>query len=205
MVRFDQCRPILIILAAASALSYLIAPVASVLPLFLLAFTVYFFRDPDRTVPEGKDILISPADGRVLDIEDVDDPYVGKARRLSIFMSPFDVHVNRAPIECIVKSVTYTPGKKFAAYKKEGLETRERNRLELIGTVRLAVEQYAGLVARRTVSWVRESNALKAGERFGMIRFSSRVDLIAPLNVGFTVTKGQRVTAGETITGKING
>jgi phosphatidylserine decarboxylase len=203
MLRIGECWMILALSAAACAAAYIAWPPAGAVPAALFLFTLYFFRDPERNVPPGEGILVSPADGRILDVEDVVDGFVGGARRVSIFMSPFDVHVNRAPLSCTVKSVTHTPGTKVAAYLKGDLDARERNRVEAEGACKLAVEQYAGVVARRIVCYAKPGQSLKAGERFGMIKFGSRVDVVAPLNVKIKVVKGDRVAAGETIIGEL--
>jgi phosphatidylserine decarboxylase len=205
MVRFGECWAVLLVLIVALLPTYLAAPVLVVVPTALIAFTLYFFRDPERNLPAGQGILVSPADGRVLDIEEVDDPWVGKGRRLSIFMSPFDVHVNRAPFDCTIKSIRHTPGKKVAAYFRGDLDARERNRIEVEGTCRMACEQYAGVVARRIVCWMNEGESIKIGQRIGMIKFGSRVDVLAPLNVEFKVGRGERLIAGETVIGVLNG
>jgi len=202
-MKLSECWHILLLLAAAAVMAFLAAPLVAAVPAALFIFTLYFFRDPERKAPVWENIIICPADGRVLDIEDVVDPYVGAARRLSIFMSPFDVHVNRAPFDCKVGSIAHKPGKKVAAYLKGDLASREHNRLELEGKVRLAVEQYAGVVARRIVCWAKVGDSLMSGERFGMIKFGSRVDVVAPLNVKFIVSKDSRVVAGETVIARI--
>jgi phosphatidylserine decarboxylase len=205
MVRLRESWQLLAISAIAAPIAYALHPVLAALPAAFFAFTLYFFRDPDRAIPPGERSLVSPADGRILDVEDVDDPFAGKARRVSIFMSPLNVHVNRSPLDATVKSVKHTSGKKVAAYLKGDLDARERNRLELAGRVNVAVEQYAGVVARRIVCFAREGQALKRGERFGLIKFGSRVDLIAPLSVKIKVEKGQNVKAGQSVLGELDG
>jgi phosphatidylserine decarboxylase len=202
MIRFGECwgilAAILILIPVSLALW---PPLAAVLALLAL-FTLYFFRDPERAVPQGEGILLCPADGRVLYVEETNDPYVGEARRLAIFMSPFDVHVNRSPLACKVGRITHTPGRRVAAYLRGDLTARERNRLELEGRGRIAVEQYAGVVARRIVCFAAEGQELAMGGRFGMIMFGSRVDVIAPLSVEIKVSTGERVVAGETKIGE---
>jgi phosphatidylserine decarboxylase len=205
MVRLRESRAILLLSAGFGVVFALTYPPAVLLPLGLLVFTLYFFRDPQRSIPHDAAAVICPADGTVMDVEEMDDPFVGRARRLSIFMSPFNVHVNRSPIAGVVASITHTPGLKVAAYLKGDLTARERNRIEVLGSLKIAVEQYAGVVARRIVCWASQGQRLEAGERIGMIKFGSRVDVIAPLNVRFVVSKGQAVRAGETVVGVING
>jgi len=205
MIALRECWQILAASAALTLAAYMLAPATAALPAALFAFTLYFFRDPERKHPSVPGAVISPADGRVLYVEETVDAFAGKSRRVAIFMSPFDVHVNRAPIDGKVAYVRHTPGKKVAAYLRGDLEARERNRVELAGAARVVVEQYAGVVARRIVCNVREGGTLKAGERYGMIRFGSRVDVIMPLNVQVKVSKDMRVRAGETVIGVING
>jgi phosphatidylserine decarboxylase len=205
MIRFGECWQILLVFTIIGALSIPTYPVITLAAASFLLFSLYFFRDPERRAPLGDGLIICPADGRVLDIEEIDDKFVGKGRRLSIFMSPFDVHVNRAPFDCKVVSIVHTPGKKVAAYLKGDLDARERNRLELDGPCKLAIEQYAGVVARRIVCWAGVNDRLTPGQRIGMIKFGSRVDVIAPLSVEFKVHNGERVFAGETIAGVMHG
>ncbi len=205
MVVFRECWHILALSAALAPAAYMLAPALAAAPAALFAFTLYFFRDPERTPPSAPGTVISPADGRVLYVEETSDPFAGESRRVAIFMSPFDVHVNRAPLDCKVASVKHTPGRKIAAYLRGDLAARERNRVELQGAVKVAVEQYAGVVARRIVCNAREGAALKAGERYGMIKFGSRVDVIMPLNVKVKVSKDMRVRAGETVVGVADG
>lgn len=163
-----------------------------------LAFTVWFFRDPARPTPPGE-FGLSPADGRVIKVEDVaDNPFTGgPAKKVSIFMSVFNVHVNRAPISGRLLSQTYRPGAFFNASFDKASDQNERNAL-VIGTEAgpVAVVQIAGLVARRIVSWAREGDGLERGGRFGMIRFGSRVDLYLPPASEIMVAVGQRVSAG---------
>ncbi|MFH1054825.1 MAG: phosphatidylserine decarboxylase [Candidatus Altiarchaeota archaeon] len=205
MIRFRECWPLIAILAALTLAGYVIFLPSALIFSMLLLFTLYFFRDPERRVPSGAGLLVSPADGRVLDVEEVNDSFVGSGRRLSIFMSAFDVHVNRSPFGGTVKSVRHTPGKKVVAYLKGELSARERNRIEMSGGFNIAVEQYAGIFARRIVCYVRGGQSVAAGERIGMIKFGSRVDVVMPLNVEVKVRKGERVTAGETVIGVVNG
>ncbi len=166
--------------------------------LLIAAFVVWFFRDPERpTPPEG--FGLSPADGRVIKVERVaDNPYTqGPAMKVSIFMNVFNVHVNRAPISGTILRQTYFPGAFLNASFDKASEHNERNAL-LLETPegRVAAVQIAGLIARRIVSWVGEGVELKRGQRFGMIRFGSRVDLYLPENSEIMVCVGQKVSAG---------
>ncbi|HEB76032.1 MAG TPA: phosphatidylserine decarboxylase family protein [Nitrospirae bacterium] len=192
--------------AAAAVLTlaaYLIwRPWTAVLPFVLFLFMLFFFRDPERAVPAGKDIFVSPADGKVIVVRDTtEDEYIGgRARQISIFMSPFNVHVNRAPCDGKVVTVKHTPGGFSAAYTDEASLSNE-NIAMLLDTEygKVLVRQVAGLVARRAVCRVAPGDRLKRGERYGIIKFSSRVDLYLPEEVEILVKVGQRVRAGETI------
>lgn len=161
-----------------------------------------FFRDPEREVAAAAHAVLAPADGRVREVvEDVDD-WVGPAVRVSIFLSPLDVHVNRAPIGGLVASTTYTPGRFLAAWKAEASRQNERCAIHLQGdAARVTVVQIAGVAARRIVCRVGAGDKLAAGERFGMIRFGSRTDCLMPRGTDVRVRRGERVTAGITVLG----
>ena len=161
-----------------------------------------FFRDPKRVSPDGEGIVVSPADGKVVSVDDVSD---GAGRRLSIFLSPLDVHINRAPMNGRVADVRYQTGHFLAAYKGKASDENERNAIELVddaGTT-LRIVQIAGFLARRIVCDVGRGDSLKRGERFGMIMFGSRVDLFLPRDATVEVHPGQRVRGGETIVARL--
>jgi phosphatidylserine decarboxylase len=177
----------------------------------LAVWCFYFFRNPDRVTPVGGHWVISPADGTVQAIAEVAPPPeldLGDATRtrISIFMSVFDVHVNRSPVEGRVAKIAYCPGKFFNATLDKASQDNERNGLAIdlpprdgLVSGRLGVVQIAGLVARRIVCFVREGDVLDAGERFGLIRFGSRLDVYLPRGVAPKVAEGQRMVAGETV------
>jgi phosphatidylserine decarboxylase len=159
-----------------------------------------FFRDPERTAPAVPGALLAPADGRVMGVARLDDPWVGPATRVSIFLSPLDVHVNRAPIAGVVHRVEWRPGRFVAAYRPEASEDNERCTVSLEGdAARVSVSQIAGVVARRIVCRARPGDKLAAGERYGLIRFGSRTDLTMPRAADLRVQVGDRVTGGESI------
>src|SRR6185312_2739156 len=161
-----------------------------------------FFRDPDRTPPALPGALVAPADGRVMVITEAVDPWVGPAVRVSIFLSPLDVHVNRAPIGGLVKNVEYVAGRFLAAYRPEASEQNERCAVSLDGDrARLTVTQISGVLARRIVCRVRPGDLLRAGERYGLIRFGSRTDLMLPRGTDLRVRVGDRVRGGESVMG----
>jgi phosphatidylserine decarboxylase len=173
--------------------------------LILTAWCAYFFRDPPRVIPLDADIVVSPADGRVSAVAiGVAPKELGlgeqSRRRVSIFMSVFDCHVNRAPLPGNVKNIVYTPGTFLNAELDKASEGNERNGI-VLDTPRgpVGVVQIAGLVARRIACFVGEGEALAAGQRIGLIRFGSRVDVYLPLAANVLVAEGQRAIAGETV------
>lgn len=166
------------------------------------AASLGFFRDPERAVPAVTRGALSPADGRVTSVEDAVDPFVGPSRRVSIFLSPLDVHVNRSPIAGLVTDTVYTPGRFVAAYDPAAGEVNERCAVRIQGdNARVTVVQIAGVVARRIVCRVGSGDKLEAGERFGMIRFGSRTDCYMPKGTDVRVKVGDRVTGGVTVIG----
>jgi len=178
-----------------------------ILSLVLLIFTLSFFRDPDRKSPGKDNIVVSPADGRVLFVKEVDDnKYINeKAKQISIFMSPLNVHVNRIPIDGKVEYLKYHPGKYLAAFEDKSSEVNERSEFGIYSKYgRVFFRQVAGFIARRIVYDIKLGDSVHQGERFGMIKFGSRVDVIVPFNWHEKVKKEDKVTAGETILFEIN-
>lgn len=174
--------------------------------LFLTLFTIYFFRNPERVLPEGEDLIVSPADGRIIEVSDVqDNVYTGRpAKKVSIFMSVFSVHVNRVPVGGKVEDIRYHPGKFVVASLDKASEDNERNAVILNAgkSAPIAVVQIAGLIARRIVCYLSIGDRIDQGERFGLIRFGSRVDLYLPLESRIEVGQGDKVRAGSTIIGR---
>jgi len=178
-------------------------------PAFLFSlFSMWFFRNPERTAPKGKDIYVSPADGKVLKIEDKvdEDRYLHKPmKRICIFMSPFNVHVNRVPRDGTVVDVIYNRGKYFSANKDKASLDNEQNAVivkDEKGRVYMFV-QIAGFIARRIVCYARAGKEILIGQRVGLIKFGSRLDVYLPLETEITIKTGQRVKAGETIIGRL--
>lgn len=175
------------------------------LALFLGAFTLYFFRDPDRSTPDewiDDGIIISPADGKVVVIKDViDDEYHhGPAKQISIFLSPLNVHVNRVPLSGSVDYYKYIKGKYLVAWHDKASELNERTHIGINnGRVKVLFKQIAGAVARRIVCKISVGDQVDAGERFGMIKFGSRMDLIVQPEMTIEVHLGDMVVAGETV------
>lgn len=169
-------------------------------------FVLWFFRDPERNAPADINAIISPADGTICKIDKVKPPLESEIKsdsclRICIFMSVFNVHVNRAPIKGIINKIIYIPGKFFVASLDKASEHNERNILVMENDKKesIVVVQIAGLIARRILSFVRESEKLILGQRFGLIRFGSRVDVYLPLKYETSLTKGDKVKAGESI------
>ena len=179
----------------------------AIIALILTGFVLYFFRDPDRIIPDAEDAVVSPADGKVILVEKMfDDRFVNEhAYKISIFMSVFDVHVNRLPFTGKVEKIQYKAGSFYAANTDHGGLSNEHCAV-LVSTSKnfqYAVVQIAGLVARRIVCWVEKGDTVERGKRFGLIRFGSRVDIYLPQNMQVEVRSGQRVRAGETVIGYI--
>ena len=171
--------------------------------LFLTAgFCALFFRDPERRVPDDPDVLLAPADGRVTTVGPAGEGPPG-TQRVSIFLSVFNVHVNRASAAGQVAAVRYREGAFRAAFRRDAADRNERNELEMTtarGTIR--IRQIAGVLARRIVCRAQAGDRLGAGERFGLIRFGSRTDLLAPPDVALEVRPGDRVRGGLTVLGR---
>lgn len=173
----------------------------------LTVFVLNFFRDPCRKIPEGEDVITSPADGKVIKVEKfIDDRFLdSEVMRVCIFMNVFDVHVNRAPIAGKVTKMVYNKGKFFPADRDKASLENEQNAvfIETEKGLTVVANQIAGLVARRIVPYVKEGDSLRKGERFGMIRFGSRVDLYLPPDTEIDVKVGQKVKAGLHVIGRL--
>ncbi|MFP4228217.1 MAG: phosphatidylserine decarboxylase family protein [Salinivenus sp.] len=174
-----------------------------------VAFTLYFFRDPERTPPpEARDTgLLAPADGRVVEVVEEHEPLYleGPAQRVSIFLSPLDVHVNRVPARGTIEYVRYRPGDYLVAWHPKASEKNERSELGLrhpSGT-KVLFKQIAGAVARRIEYHLAEGDTVAAGDRFGIVKFGSRMDVLVPPHVTLTVEEGQVMRAGETVIGQL--
>jgi phosphatidylserine decarboxylase len=173
--------------------------------LAITAFMVYFFRDPERVIPTGSDIIVSPADGRVTKVQALDPGSRESPIVVSIFLSPIDVHINRSPIAGTITEVAYTRGKFLMATDPRASLLNEQNSLTIQGEkITVVCKQVAGILARRIVCWKNPSDTLALGERFGLIKFSSRTDLIMPAEVDVLVKVGSRVKGGMTVIGRIS-
>jgi len=175
---------------------------------FLTLFTIYFFRNPDRVPPPGTDLIISPADGKVIAVENLKGNIFTEnpAKKISIFMSVFNVHVNRIPVSGKIDDIKYHPGKFLVASLDKASEHNERNALfiETAKGIKIAVVQIAGLVARRIVCYLNQGDSIQTGERLGLIKFGSRVDLYLPVDSDVQVKIGDKVKAGRSIIGRLS-
>ena len=191
-------------LSLVSALSWLFSwTIPTIFLTGLLGFVTYFFRDPDRKISDEKNAVVSPADGKVVEIVTEDDPFLTQPfKRISIFLNIFNVHVNRAPIKGQVEKTRYNAGKFLAAFNhKASLDNEQTAILFQNGSTQILVKQIAGLIARRIVCWAHEGEAYSRGQRFGLIRFGSRVDVFVPKNTRLIVANGDRVAGGTSILG----
>ncbi len=186
-----------------AAFSYIIYT----LLLILVAITVYFFRDPDRETPKDNSLIISPADGKIVLIREVKEKeYLhDTVTQVSIFLSPLNVHVNRIPFSGKVEYVKYSPGKYLMAWEDHASEQNERAHFGVRHTsgTKLLFKQITGFLARRIVYNLEEGDEVSAGERFGIMKFGSRMDLLLPENVEIKVQRGEKTVAGESIIGRI--
>lgn len=189
-------------LAAAAVITRLIGlPKIAWLFAALAGFTLFFFRDPNRVPPSDPSLLVSPADGKVLRIEPIahDDFIGGPANKVAIFLSVFNVHINRSPISGTVLFQQYRPGKMLPAWKSHASEENERNSIGIEGQgIRMIVNQITGLIARRIVSRVSVGDTLTRGQRYGLIKFGSCTEFILPAHVEILVKVGDKVTGAET-------
>lgn len=165
----------------------------------LALFMAYFFRDPYRNVPASDRVVVSAADGKVTRIEDDEN-----GKLVSVFLSPLDVHVNRAPIAGKITNVSYVRGKKVPATSDQASFVNERNSITIVGDrMTVVCTQIAGILARRIVCWNKTGDELELGQRYGLIKFSSRTDMLMPSEVELQVSVGDRVIGGETVIAKL--
>lgn len=172
--------------------------VLGLIGLFLLIFIIWFFRNPEREIPRGDDIVVSPADGKVIAIKDT-----GEGTKISIFMSILNVHINRVPCSGLVKKVEYNKGKFLVASKDKASLDNEQNAVTVVDAMGRTVRfvQIAGFIARRIVCYLKEGDRVVQGERFGLIRFGSRMDVYLQSGFKPRVTVGDKVQGGSTILG----
>ena len=196
--------PYLIPLLILTALFWMVgSKTPAIVSLILSLFLAYFFRDPERKIPDDPSVVVSPADGKVVEILRQADG----TTRISIFLSIFNVHINRAPIDGVIENIQYIPGKFKPAFNASASGENERNVLVIDnGSYKITVSQIAGILARRIVCWKKTGEHVQKGERFGLIKFGSRVDLTLPVNVIPSIEMGDKVTGGSTVMGRaVNG
>jgi phosphatidylserine decarboxylase len=194
--------PFIAISVAAAVVVWWLAGFAWSIPAWVIAvFVIQFFRDPPRAVPAQPNAVLSPADGRIVKVEQVRDPYTERDTLLiSVFMNVFNVHSNRAPVDGTVERVTYSPGKFVNADLDKASTENERNAMVVQTTTdRITVVQVAGLIARRILCYVKQGDRLARGQRYGFIRFGSRVDVYLPLTARPKVAVGEVVYATRTV------
>ena len=198
---------VIVFVLLAIATGVVFRPWVAVFPVLLICFMMFFFRDPERVVPMDAGTFVSPADGEVVLVKEVyEDRYLkANAIMISVFMSPFNVHVNRAPMDGTVTDVVHVSGKFMAAFKEEASLANEHINMAMEGKQgKILVRQVAGFLARRAVCRVKPGDQLKRGERYGVIKFGSRLDVYLPADTKVSVAINDRVTAGETILGVID-
>ena len=204
-------RKFVAIFAAITVVLFLVAEILGWIGVGLTVWCYYFFRDPERLTPKGDNLVISPADGIISLIEPAVPPAeLGMAdtplTRVSVFMNVFNCHVNRSPVAGEVTAIAYRPGKFFNASLDKASEDNERNslRIQMADGRDIAVVQIAGLVARRIVCFTKKGAHIQAGQRFGLIRFGSRLDVYLPQGVEPRVSIGQTMVAGETVLAELS-
>jgi phosphatidylserine decarboxylase len=202
-----QGKWILLTLVVLTAAAWVWSPWSALLPGALLLFTLWFFRDPPRRIPDGPGLIVSPADGRITDIAEIDEIELvnRRVRRIGIFLSVFDVHVNRAPADCRVVYTAEFEGTYHDA-RSPAASTHNTARtwgFECADGVLLVVRQITGAIARRIVPWSRLDDRLTRGQHFGMIRFGSRTEICLPLEAEICVKVGQHVRGGSTILARL--
>jgi len=183
-----------------SLVLFIIALAFAVLAIFL----VYFYRNPSRTVPNGNDLILSIADGRVLSVEEIENDYIGgRGKKVSIFLSVLDPHINRVPTDGTVDYVRYNPGKFFQAFREKASDQNEQTEIGLdYGSGKIIFKQIVGILARRIVCNLNKGQQVSKGEIFGMIHFGSRAEIFLPENIEITVKPGQKVKAGTSVIGR---
>lgn len=195
--------PFIIPLAVVTALLFALGwKNTGIVTLVLTLFVLFFFRDPERNIPQSSDLVVSPADGKVIVVKDIFEPTYLKqdVKQISIFLSVFNVHVNRSPIDGTVELVQYNPGKfHVASVDKASLDNEQTAMVVASGRFKILVKQIAGLVARRIVCYAKAGDTIKRGDRYGLIRFGSRVDIFLPKNAEIKVKTGDRIKGARDV------
>ena len=184
-----------------------LAGVLAVLGVVGLSFMVWFFRDPERVAPEGEGLIVSGADGRVRRVERLEnvEGFDGAVTRISVYLTPWDVHVNRTPCQGEVEKLAYVPGRKILTAKDEASEVNEHSVIRIQGEVLCVVHQIVGPLVRRVIYWFKEGQNVARGERLGLMKFGSRLDVYLPAEaVSVVVSPGEKVYAGLTVMATVN-
>jgi phosphatidylserine decarboxylase len=179
--------------------------ILAVILAFITLFLVYFYRNPIRIIPEGNNNILSIADGTILAIEDIENDYIGgNGKKVTIFLSVFDVHINRIPITGNIEYIKYLPGQFLKAFADNASSENEQTEVGLnFGSGKMVFKQIVGILARRIVYNLKEGQQVNGGDIFGMIHFGSRAELFLPANIDIAISVGRKVKAGETIIGVI--
>ncbi len=195
--------PAILAAVGASALGlWWLWPLAALFVLLAL-FMAYFFRDPERASPAETGVVVSPADGKVMVVERVDPSSDRSPTQVSIFLSPMDVHINRSPVAGVIDEVVYKPGSFKVASRKIASEVNEQNVITISNPeMQVVARQIAGLLARRIVCWKKPVDRVDLGERIGLMKFSSRMDVVMPADVEVLCREGERVVGGITVIGR---
>jgi len=193
--------PFILPLLGAAVVGLVMIPSLGWLLLVLTVFVAYFFRDPERSIPQAPGKLLAPADGKIVAIKPQEDSSTRQTGTMvSVFLSVFDVHINRAPLTATIASVHYSPGKFLPAFQSDASVLNEQNTVIFqAGDMQIMVKQIAGILARRIVCRVKSGDQVHAGQRFGLIRFGSRVDILIPPDFTVHVHLGQRIRGGQSV------
>lgn len=194
------------ILFTITMIVYYFSPFLSILPLILTLFVIFFFRNPNRKIIKNNMNIICPADGMIMEVKEIfEDSFLKtRATKISIFLSIFNVHVNKSPIDGNIVFTSYRPGKFLPAFKSHASDINEKNIVGIQNdTIKIIVSQITGFIARRIVCWVKEGDTINQGDNFGLIKFGSCVEIIVPDNVHILVKPKQKVKAGISIIGVI--
>lgn len=198
----------LVLLIVGLSLTGFIAVVLFVAAGLLLCFILFFFRDPDRNIPDDPNLILAPADGKIVSIKEIqEDTYIkGRAHQISIFLSVVDVHVNRLPAAGQVEYLQYHPGKYLMAWDEKASTQNERTDfgLQHESGKKIFFRQITGFLARRIVYHIKKDDEVQAGKRFGMMKFGSRMDVLIPAHINVEVQEGDKTTGGETVLARIN-
>lgn len=212
---YDNAIPMLIIgfsliLLSGFVLQNVWSWVSAILGIIIILFTLWFFRDPQRNIPSSaisdQSIIIAPADGKIVEIIEMEEQefFKGKARQISIFLSPLDVHVNRSPVSGTVEFYRYMQGDYMVAWHPKASELNEQSRIGVKNEFgKVFFKQITGVLARRIVCTVKQGDVLETGEQIGMMKFGSRMDIILPLDAEILVHKDERTRGGETIIARL--